>query len=400
MEHLLYVGIVQAVFSAAFVLTKRKVTLNDKVFATWMVFIALPMLAGALASSLPGARVLLLGTELVYPLTYGAFLWLYVGTLTGDVSKLRARHLVHFLPFVAMSLVQVATDWVPPPPNPVEPEFTPATRVVGAMNLALMLAYTVVVFRRLRLHGEEVLEHFSELSNRVTLGWLRWLIAGISAAYLLFFLASALSLPGLLSVLLPAQVALILALSFFGLRQTRVFDRHAAASPEAPSEDPTVVEPPEPALPEPTDEPGDPARDLDPDRDCNPDRDPGKPRYSRSGLTEERAEVIATRLDSFMKAQRPYLDAELTIEKLAKRMAVPRHHLTQVISERHGMTFYLFVNGYRIAAVKQALEDPANAKGTLLDMAYAFGFNSKSTFNTAFKRLVGVTPSQYRARIG
>lgn len=383
MEHLLYVGIVQALFTAAFVLTRRAVTLNDKVLATWMVFIALPLISGAAARGLPEVRIPLLGADLVYPLTYGPFLWLYVATLTGDVSRLRARHLAHFLPFAALSLVQFFTGWVPRPPNPAAPEFSTATRVVGAMNLALLLVYTVAVFRRLHLHGEEVLEHFSELSNRVTLAWLRWLAAGISGAFLLFFLASAASMPGLLNVLLPLQIALILALSFFGLRQTQVFDRQAGAAPDAAAEGPAAVEPPETAPPEPATA-----------------QEPDKPRYSRSGLTEERAEVIAQRLDTFMDTHKPHLDAELTIEKLAKRMAVPRHHLTQVISERHGKNFYLFVNEHRIAAVRQALEDPANAERTLLDIAYGFGFNSKSTFNTAFKRLVGVTPSQYRARMG
>ena len=124
-----------------------------------------------------------------------------------------------------------------------------------------------------------------------------------------------------------------------------------------------------------------------------------KKRYSRSGLTEERAERILTRLEAYMKTARPYLSADLTITDLAKQMSVPRHHLTEVISTRHEKSFYIFVNEYRIAAIKLAMESPENANATLLELAYASGFNSKSPFNAAFKQLTGMTPSQYRRQL-
>lgn len=185
-------------------------------------------------------------------------------------------------------------------------------------------------------------------------------------------------------------------LSFFGLRQTRVFAREsdlvmgsdarqveASCSGSASSPEPLDFPEPEPVA----------------KREDEYDEIRAKGRYRRSGLTEERADVISTRLETFMREERPYLDAELTIERLAKRMAVPRHHLTQVISERHGKNFYLFVNEYRIQCVKQALKAPETQGATLLEVAYASGFNSKSTFNTAFKRLTGMTPSQYRRQM-
>lgn len=126
--------------------------------------------------------------------------------------------------------------------------------------------------------------------------------------------------------------------------------------------------------------------------------DDAKPSYSRSGLAKERAGIISQRLDAYMQAEKPYLDAELTIDTLAKKIAVPRRHLTQVLSERHEKNFFLFVNEFRIQAVKDALKSPESTGRTLLEIAYASGFNSKSTFNTAFKQNTGLTPSQFRAR--
>ncbi|MDV7142707.1 AraC family transcriptional regulator [Tropicimonas sp. TH_r6] len=388
MDELMFTGMVHACFTATFLAAKRGRTLNDTVLAVWMIFMALPLLSGVAGRFFDGISIPVLRSNLIYPLTYGPFLWLYVQTLTGHIGQLRPAHLVHFAPFAAISLFQLLSGWTPAMPNPTDESFSPVVRLIGAVNLALLLAYTVAVIWRLRQHGREVVEHFSELSSGVTLVWLYWVTLGVFGVFLLLFLGSALSINTLLPIHIAALVAFILTLSFFGLRQAQVFDRKAAGS-EPTMSAPRAVEHTVPAMPEPAG-PQDSGTETEGDSNS---------RYSRSGLTEERAERISRKLEAFMREDQPYLDAELTIEKLAKRMAVPRHYLTQVISERHGKNFYLFVNEYRIEAVKAALRDPDGAERTLLDIAYAAGFNSKSTFNTAFKRLTGMTPSQYRRQM-
>lgn len=368
MEHLLIVGSVQAFFTAFFLMTKRPRALNDTVLAVWMIFIALPLIAGATAQAWPDKYIPILRADLIYPLTYGPFMWLYVGVLTGDITQITRRQLVHFLPFAIVSLAQLVTGWAPAPPNPEIATFGTSIRVVGAVNLAVLLAYTAAVFWRLARHDREVLEHFSDLPNHVTLGWLRWMTAGMTGVFLLLFLAAFLSMPSLLGAHLAALVASIMMLSFFGLQQGQVFNTSVqpddiSPSDEAPQSSTTST---------------------------------SKPRYDRSGLTADRADAIAARLEKFMRERQPYLDPDLTIETLAKRTAVPRHHLTEVISVQHQKNFYFFINEFRIQAVKQALKDPARSGETLLEIAYASGFNSKSPFNTAFKQLTGLTPSQYR----
>jgi len=97
-----------------------------------------------------------------------------------------------------------------------------------------------------------------------------------------------------------------------------------------------------------------------------------------------------------MASQKPYLDANLTIEKLSKQIAIPRHYLTQIISEQLNKNFYLFINEYRINTVKHYIDDAENNPLSMLEIAYQSGFNSKSTFNVAFKKLTSMTPSQYK----
>jgi len=102
------------------------------------------------------------------------------------------------------------------------------------------------------------------------------------------------------------------------------------------------------------------------------------------------------KLEDYMQLEKPYLDADLTIEKLSKQIAIQRHYLTQVISEQLDKNFYLFVNEYRVNTVKKYIKDPENQQLTLLDIAHLSGFNSKSTFNVVFKKLTEMTPSQYK----
>jgi len=68
-----------------------------------------------------------------------------------------------------------------------------------------------------------------------------------------------------------------------------------------------------------------------------------------------------------------------------------------VINRRFEQNFFEFINKYRVAEAKKLLEDPDHAQSTMIDIMADAGFNSKATFNTFFKKLVGSTPSQYRS---
>lgn len=105
MEPLLYVGIVQALFTAVFLETRTNSSLNDRVLAVWMVLIALPFLSGVTVRALPDTFIPIISSDLIYPLTYGPFILFYVGSLTGDIARLKTAHYIHFLSFVRVSIV-------------------------------------------------------------------------------------------------------------------------------------------------------------------------------------------------------------------------------------------------------------------------------------------------------
>jgi AraC-like DNA-binding protein len=122
---------------------------------------------------------------------------------------------------------------------------------------------------------------------------------------------------------------------------------------------------------------------------------PVRPKYETSPLTAEEKRQYHDRLVRHMDQGKPFLDMQLTLEKLAGDVGLRPGYLSQILNERLGMNFYEFVNAYRVREVQTKLADPTRAGGTLLALAHESGFNSKASFNRAFKRVTGLTPSEY-----
>ena len=126
----------------------------------------------------------------------------------------------------------------------------------------------------------------------------------------------------------------------------------------------------------------------------------GPKKYASSNLSLREAESINTQLIAYMEEYEPYLDNQLSLRQLADQLNVNTNYLSQVINEKHEKNFFEFINSYRVNALKQKMENPKNRQFTLLSLAYECGFNSKTTFNTTFKKLTGLTPSQYLKKVG
>lgn len=103
-----------------------------------------------------------------------------------------------------------------------------------------------------------------------------------------------------------------------------------------------------------------------------------------------------TSVQSFMTSREPFLDPDLSLRKLARQVAMRERDLSSLINELEGMHFFDFVNRYRIRKAAAILADPEQARRTILEIAHEVGFNSKSSFNSAFLKHTGQTPSRYR----
>lgn len=115
---------------------------------------------------------------------------------------------------------------------------------------------------------------------------------------------------------------------------------------------------------------------------------------ARSTQTSDPAELA--KLRDFIDDQKPFLDPDLTLEGLADQAAMTPREVSEMVNQSAGMHFFDFINSYR---VKHACELLAREPGrTVLQILHDSGFNSKSSFNTAFKKQTGLTPSGFRAK--
>ncbi|NVE93860.1 helix-turn-helix domain-containing protein [Altererythrobacter lutimaris] len=103
------------------------------------------------------------------------------------------------------------------------------------------------------------------------------------------------------------------------------------------------------------------------------------------------------RLLAFMEEHRPYLDPDLSLDRLARRSGVTAKEISVLINQRHGVHFFDFINRYRIEHAKRLLVETDQ---TVTEILFASGFNAKSSFNSAFRKHASTTPSMFRKENG
>ncbi|MEM9858040.1 MAG: AraC family transcriptional regulator [Bacteroidota bacterium] len=117
----------------------------------------------------------------------------------------------------------------------------------------------------------------------------------------------------------------------------------------------------------------------------------------RRKLNQNEVAKLKHKLEQIMDQQKLYRDPNLTLEKVAKTLAVSRHFLSQMLNDNLKKSYAQLINEYRIQDACQLLEK--NVSFNLESIAYEVGYNSKSSFFSAFKKVKGVTPAQYRSQI-
>jgi AraC-like DNA-binding protein len=234
--------------------------------------------------------------------------------------------------------------------------------LVAAIHL-VFLGYLWATIRALNRFGTTVRRLFSNLENK-QLAWLRTLLIGYAFVWTLSLLycLSAHVFKSSASALWVSTIGAVTGFLFINyliinaLRQPAIFSGLSAEE----------------------------ARLAQGEYDLSP---PGK----------EVDGALLRRLATHMAEARPYLDANLTVEQLARQLGVSTRELSRTINQGLEKNFFEFVSDYRIAEARRQLETAAT-NTTILQVMYDSGFNSKSVFNTAFKKATGMTPSAYRAR--
>jgi len=112
-------------------------------------------------------------------------------------------------------------------------------------------------------------------------------------------------------------------------------------------------------------------------------------------LNEQEVSTYKTQLLRHIEEKEPYLDTNLSLKILADQIEIHPNQLSWLLNETIGKNFNEFINHYRIERFKTIIKDPKNSNLTIEGLSYESGFNSKTVFNTYFKKATGLTPKQF-----
>jgi AraC-like DNA-binding protein len=115
-------------------------------------------------------------------------------------------------------------------------------------------------------------------------------------------------------------------------------------------------------------------------------------------ISEEDLMLFKEKLSYLMLSEKLFLDDTLSLPKLADKIQISSHNLSYVLNEGFNENFFQFVNRYRIEEAKTLLLSPKYQQLSMIGIAYESGFSSKTTFNTTFKKVTGISPSEYILR--
>ena len=362
---LIYGGIVQGVF-IVLLLNNRGV---KKGRANFFLSILLLSLAFSIAHIFFAGAVLDHISTQVYSMGDPTFyliaplLWFYASELTGRSVKWTWKLLLHFTPFFVIIICSLSFRSVNSESFHAFINMHHRAMIIFFwITLVVQFSwYQLLVRRRWVIYQSRIEQEVSN-TEHVSISWIRFFMMVFMLINILFLFSLFIAIHFQGGSWLPMTTAFIFSLSIFaigykGILQKDVFQKGEEYSPDDVV---TTVSPP--------------AKE--------------KPDQSR-----------IDQLLTYMEANKPYLDPELTLTGLAKGLDVTRSQLSQLINEGTGDNFYDFVNKYRVEQVKKLMVDPAMKHFNMLGLALEAGFKSKSTFNLIFKRFTGLTPTEYRKNL-
>ncbi len=122
----------------------------------------------------------------------------------------------------------------------------------------------------------------------------------------------------------------------------------------------------------------------------------GTEKYQASTLNGKKLELLKQELLDHLKTQKPFLQQDLKPEDLAKALNISKGHLSQVLSEGLKTNYYLLINNHRVEEAKKLLSSQQYAEAKIIHVAFDSGFSNKSSFLRNFKKMTGMTPSEYK----
>ena len=376
-KRLIDAGLVQGFFLAFLILYKKKNNPANRILASLLIVFAIAIAHASFAGAHLSALIRTpLKIKEPFVMLVAPLVWMYVNSIAGKKTLPWPKVLVHCLPFVLFALFTLPFVVHRHDLNPQHVVFhntTLFTFIAWCFIIVQFSFYLVKIQRLVRLHSQQAT---SELSNTeaVSLQWVKvfMLIFTLFYVFVLFAAFAQLHLPDLRYF--NYAVGLLYTFSVFLIGYRGLFQKDVFFTAPHPSPLPLPETPTSPTI-------------------------PAKPNVSSTTDDGTSNQALFDSILAYMDKHKPYLNADLSLTELARKLKLNRNQLSHLINTHTQENFYTFVNTYRVAEVKQLLTSPKHQHYTILTLAYEAGFSSKSSFNRIFKNITGSTPSEYQATI-
>jgi len=279
---------------------------------------------------------------------YGPILYLYICSLVYKEFQLRLKELFHILPWFSVLLLSSFTSL---------PEW-----FTGISIVISFVCYLTLSLLKIR-HFHTVIKDTESRFNGIALIWMQRFIYGLFIIIIIDAIHSTMLINSLVlenlfyALLVGSLLFFVTNLVFNGLRQPELF-LGLTLQDEVISKE--VQE-----------------------------------KYAGSKVSEDEVAKVGFQIQAYFDNEKPYRHSELSIQNLADALNLSSRLVSEVINRHFGQNFSEFVNYYRINEARKLIEE-ADSKTTILEILYAVGFNSKSSFYTSFKQYTGLTPSEFK----
>ena len=352
------------IFLSTVLISSKKSTTSSRILGTFLLLNALNISGGLLFIS----DVVLQRTSLAFwtntlPLMFGPLLWIYTNDILFRDFKYDRKIIWHFIPFILSFLAMVIFYHFQPRERQLE--ILLMVREAGRTELPVVittlifyghtLTYLILCWISITKYRRELYNRFSSIET-INVRWLMLLI-GLYAIVIFIALINSLigfsQRPYIYEISLTGLVIVLLFFASSTLYRALTFPHFFKGIPRH------------------------------------------KIRYGRNPLPAETIRDIRTALYEVIDREQLYKKAYLTLEELATRLKTTPRLLSQVLNQEFGLTFFDYVNKKRVYEAQRQLDELESSGKTELEIMYDVGFNSKTSFNNAFRKFTGKSPSDY-----
>ncbi|WP_341226274.1 helix-turn-helix domain-containing protein [uncultured Arcticibacterium sp.] len=363
MKTLIVLSIVQSAFLILLLLSKKEKSRSGSILSFWLLVMVLSQLFYLLVYHYPEALsqrlILVLACT---PLLAGPAFLFYVAELTQSKLRFWPLHLIPYGVFVFYILLNadnLAID------NGFLLSINGSSLVssyYGYLFVLIPFLYIVWSYSFFKAFEKRLKENYSN-TEKINLDWLKkWILEAVIFMLVSFptiYLATRFNLfPREYSFQFIAvfNTVYIFVVGYFGFKQTTIFSDVISLSEN-------------------------------------------NPKYQKSGLNDQLADVYQSRLVIYIEKEKPFLNPNIKAKELAESLGISVNNLSQLLNQYEGKSFYQFINDLRIQEVVKLMNDKEFSNLSNEGLAYQSGFNARSTFTKAFKQKIGISPSEYRKKL-